>query len=606
MPAARSDDVRGVVYTPPSVARPMVELALAPLLASPGADAGAGAGACKTAAELLELRVCDPAIGEGAFLEEVVAVLAAALAAARLREGAPPADPAPLLAAARRDVVARCIAGVDVDAAAVAVARQRLGADARALHVGDALALDWAAAFPEAAARGGFDAIVGNPPYIRQESLGAPGKAAARTFQSYDGVADLYVYFLELAHRIARRGGRYCLITPSKWLTAAYARPLRAFLAAQGSVEGIVDLARAPLFAGADAFPSIVWGTVGAPSRRPIRAARVEDAAVSVADALRDAGTPHARERWRDAPWHIDAPAERALIERLERAHPALGAVLGGRPMRGVVTGCNRAFVIDAATRARLLAEEPAAAPLIRPFVKGRDVRRWLPDAPSRWILLVDRGASLAALPRVAAHLAQFRAALEPRPPAHRGPWPGRKPGAYRWYELQDPVGPLAAARAPRLFYQDIQTGPACAIDRGGELVPDTTVWILPSADLYLLAVLNSPLYGWYARRRFPPALNGSVRPKLEYVRALPIAVPAPAARTALEALVAQRLAIEDALRARRGGDDGGAARATATDDDDDDRAAATARELDAAIEAAVLAVYELSPEERALIAAAP
>jgi hypothetical protein len=573
VPAVKSDDVRGVVYTPPSVARPMVQLALAPMVTG------------KRAAELLELRVCDPAIGEGAFLAEVIDAIAGALAAAWRREG----DARPGLdGAARREVAARCIAGIDVDARAVAVARRRLGAPSGALLVGDALALDWAAAFPEAALRGGFDAIVGNPPYIRQESLGARSKAAVRGFASYDGVADLYVYFLELAHRIARRGGRYCLITPNKWLTAAYGRPLRTFLAAQASVEGLVDLSRAPLFHGADAFPSIVWGTVGAPGRRPIRAARVEDAEVSVADALAGAGTPHARARWRDEPWHIDAPADRALIDRLERAWPALDAVIGGRPARGVVTGCNHAFVIDRGLRARLLDEEPAAAALIRPFAKGRDVRRWLPDAIERWILLIDRGTELTALPRIAAHLAGFRAALEPRPPDHRGPWHGRKPGAYRWYELQDPVGALAASRAPRLLYQDIQTGPACCLDRSGELVPDTTVWILPSADPYLLAVLNSAVYGWYARRRFPPALNGAVRPKYEYMRALPIATPGPAARAQIERLVEQRLAIE---AARRGGGD---------------RAARTARDLDAAIEAAVLAVYELSPAERALVGPPP
>lgn len=634
MPAVRSDDVRGVVYTPPSVARPMVELALAPLVAGRGS------------AELLALRICDPATGEGAFLAEVVGVLAGALHAAWRREGT--AGPERTEAEARREVAGRCIAGIDVDARAVAVARQRLGADARALIVGDALALDWAAAFPEVTGRGGFDAVVGNPPYIRQESLGARSKAAVRGFASYDGVADLYVYFLELAHRIARRGGRYCLITPNKWLTAAYGRPLRAFLAAQGSVEGLVDLSRAPLFAGADAFPSIVWGTAGVASTRPIRAVRVEDAGADVAEVLRDAarlepvagapagpvesvpGAPAGpadltagasageaagigagagsdaaagkselgRARWGEEPWHLDAPAERALIERLERAHPALGAVIAGRPARGVVTGCNEAFVIDAATRARLLDEEPASAPLIRPFAKGRDVRRWLPDATLRWILLIDRGISLDELPRLAAHLARFRAALEPRPPEHRGAWAGRKPGAYRWYELQDPVGALAAARTPRLFYQDIQTGPACCLDRGGELVPDTTVWMLPSADRYLLAVLNSELYGWYARRRFPPALNGAVRPKLAYMRALPIATPAPAARAEIERLVELRLATEDARRAA------GAPEMRGTRGTRDARAARDARELDAAVEAAVLAVYELSPAERALVQA--
>ena len=74
----RSDDVRGVVYTPPSVARPMVELALEPLIAGKRAD------------EILALRVCDPAIGEGAFLAEVIEVLAGAVDAAWRREGAPP------------------------------------------------------------------------------------------------------------------------------------------------------------------------------------------------------------------------------------------------------------------------------------------------------------------------------------------------------------------------------------------------------------------------------------------------------------------------------------------------------------------------------------
>jgi len=146
--------------------------------------------------------------------------------------------------------------------------------------------------------------------------------------------------------------------------------------------------------------------------------------------------------------------------------------------------------VLDRAERDRLLAHEPAAAAVIRPFIKGRDVRSWLPAEAERWILLVDRGLSLAELPGVVDHLAQFRSALEPRSPGLAA-GAGRKPGSYRWYELQDPVGPLIKARAPRLLYQDIQTGPACALDRGGDLVPDTTVWMLPSADLHVLAVLK-------------------------------------------------------------------------------------------------------------------
>ena len=549
----------GVVYTPPEVTEPMTRIALEPLLHGRSAD------------EIRALRICDPALGEGAFLRAAIRVLGEHLVRAGLPIGEATAG------------ATACVHGVDVDPRAVEAARAVLGAVGDQLQVADALALDWAGAFPAVFARGGFDAVIGNPPYVRQEHLG-PHKPLLRQFASYDGVADLYVYFVELAHRLARPGGRYCLITPNKWLTAAYARPLRTHLAGQRSVEGIVDLARLTLFGEADAFPCIVWGTVGAEPQASIRAARLDD---GVPAALHEVGAPHARERWRGDPWHIDSPADLALIDELERRWPALRDTVRERPARGVVTGCNRAFVLDRAARDRLLAAEPAAAALIRPFVKGRDVRSWLPTTPERWILLVDRGTSLAALPGIVDHLAQFRSALEPRPAGWRDGWHGRKPGSYRWYELQDPVGPLVRAGSPRLLYQDIQTGPACAIDRAGDLVPDTTVWVLPSQQFYLLAVLNSPLYGWYAQRRFPPALNGAVRPKLEYIRNLPIATPSAARRAQIEHLVEQRIELEPARR-ERGRDD-----------------AERARALDAAIGEAVHDSYELTDAERARIRAA-
>jgi hypothetical protein len=520
-------DVRelGVVYTPREVCEPMVRLALAPLLAS--------------GRPVESLRICDPAIGEGAFLVEIVRVLAEALG------DSPPA---------RRQVAERCIHGVDIDPRAVAAARDaveqfvggRVPALRENLRVADGLATSWPL---DTKGSPPFDALVANPPYVRQERLAH--KQALRGFASYDGVADLYVYFIELATKIA---DRYCLIVPNKWMTAAYGRKLRELLAASGTVEGIVDFAEGlPLFDDADAFPCILWGgqrgqTANDARESAIRATRATTQ-VAVAEALASTEAAHPRARWAGDPWHIDAGADAALLEALRAKGPTLGERIGTRWSRGVVTGCNRAFVIDDATREDLIAREPAAAALVRPFIKGRDIRRWRVPESGRHVLLVDRGTSLAKLPRLRAHLEQFRDALEPRPPEHRGEWQGRKPGAYRWYELQDPVVPLAKSRAPRLFYQDIQTAPACALDTAGELVPDTTVWTVPSEDRFLLAVLCSPLYFWYARRRFPPALNGAVRPKLEYMRALPIATPPRALAAEITRLV--DLQLVDASRAR-------------------------------------------------------
>jgi hypothetical protein len=523
MPVVRAHAApAGVVYTPRHVCEPIVRRALAPLIAG------------KRGADILALRVCDPAIGEGAFAVEIIRVLAEPLGGDR---------------AARQAVAAACVIGADVDARAVARARRAVedfvGARVPALQehvrVGDALALPWPP----------IDAMVGNPPYVRQELLGER-KAGLRTFAAYDGVADLYVYFLELAHRVVRAGGRYAFIVPNKFLTAAYARNLRTLLARERSVEGVVDFGdTCPLFENADAFPCVVWGTVGEPSRvrPPIEAKRVTSVS-SVESALAAPGVLHARERWQADPWHVDSLEEVALIDRLARSNPRFEEVAPA-PSRGIVTGCNQAFVIDGATRAQLLAAEPHAAGLVRPLLKGRDIRAWRARASDRYVLLIERGTSLATLPRIRAHLRRFRAQLEPRPPGHRGPWAGRKPGKYRWFELQDPVVPLAKARGPRLFYQDIQSAPACCLDQTGELVHDTTVWSVASEDRFLLAVLNSPLYAWYAKRRFPPALNGAVRPKLGYLRAMPIARPVAELRARIGELVDAQLAAPETDRAR-------------------------------------------------------
>ena len=637
-----------MVYTPPDVARAMTRLVLAPLV-----EAAASR-------DILALRICDPAAGAGVFLLEVVAYLAEHLVAAWHRERAPsPADEtAATWAREARSLVARtCIVGIDIDEVALHTAARSLGiesteyiavrslgvdaastAPATPSNVGssrgsgshaarpttsllhaDALALDWRATFPDVFESGGFDVVLANPPYVRQESLAA--KSRLDSFAVYDGVADLYVYFLELAHRLLRPRGRYCVIVPSKWMTAEYGRPLRSFLAAAYTVDGVADLSTHELFDDADAFPCIVWGTLGASRDRDVIGVRARahddiDEVLRAAIAVSGEAQPFAfsgdseltaratttarealsgavpariaRERWRADPWNIDSSSERALLDRFEHAYPTLGEVIGTRWSRGVVTGLNEAFVIDRTARAALIASDPTCEVWVRPFLRGRDLRPYIPRSGDRldherWLLLVDRGTPYDALPApLRDHLMRFRERLEPRPADHEGAWLGRKPGAYAWHELQDPVVPLARSRSPRCFYQDIQTSPACSFDPDGVLVPDTTVWILPSSDLYLLAILNSRLYHWYARRRFPPALNGAVRPKLAYMQRLPIPTPSRDLRREIEALVERRLAASRDMSSE-------STRDTTT--------------IDSQIERMIELAYELSSIERALVA---
>ena len=214
------------------------------------------------------------------------------------------------------------------------------------------------------------------------------------------------------------------------------------------------------LFDDADAFPCIVWGTVGARAERIRSPRRGSRATVQRRSRAPSASRSHAHAGAAE-PWHIEPAGERALLDRLEARWPRFGDLVA-RPARGVVTGCNRAFVIDrsdarraARRRARRRRDRAPAHEGPRPAAAG------CPQRAERYvILLVDRGTSLEELPHVLGHLAQFRAVLEPDRRlvgCVAGP---QARHAIAGTSCRIPSVQLAKARTPRLFYQDIQTEP--------------------------------------------------------------------------------------------------------------------------------------------------
>lgn len=187
----------GAHYTPTDWARRIVGTALWPLMSWPQAQQ---CSRCCPSESLLQLRVVDPACGDGVFLDAAADTLGALLFQAYHCEGQDVG-----LLEARRRVMQRCIVGVDIDPGAVAAARVRLGPEAD-LTCRDAL-LDW-----RFDAEGRPTAFVGNPPFLggRRIStlLGAPYlKRLKQRYREYHGNADLCAYFFLLAANLLERGG---------------------------------------------------------------------------------------------------------------------------------------------------------------------------------------------------------------------------------------------------------------------------------------------------------------------------------------------------------------------------------------------------------------
>lgn len=400
---------------------------------------------------------------------------------------------------------------------------------------------------------GGFHAVIGNPPYVRHELIGDAKPALKRTFKAYDGYADLYVYSYEHGLKLLAPGGRLSYVVTKKWLRAGYAEQLRELFADKAWVEFVSDFGHAKkFFPDADVFPSVIVVRNPSPGLTPPATTTVcaiprDDVPEKQLDeAVARASYPLPRAHFTKDNWIIEPPAVVALFNKVKGTGVALSEHVGTAPMYGVKTGFNQAFLIDSATRQRLVAEHASANDIIRPYLRGQDIARWHSANPDLWMIFARRGIDIDAYPSVKRHLETYHTRLQPRPDDWKlsragEKWPGRKKGTYAWYELQDAVDYWQEFSKPKIIYKVIQFYASYAFDADGRLGNNKT-FIIPTGDLSLLAILNSPLMWWFNWRHLTHLKDEALSPMGYKMERLPIAQFEPAAKEAAARLVGQMI----------------------------------------------------------------
>jgi hypothetical protein len=223
---------------------------------------------------------------------------------------------------------------------------------------------------------------------------------------------------------------------------------------------------------------------------------------------------------------------------KLRERGVALAEYAGCKPLYGIKTGFNEAFLVDDATRGRLIREHASSAEILHRFLRGANIDRWAPEWDGEWMIFARRGIDIDRFPAVLRHLQGLRAQLEPRPADYAGKdWPGRKPGHYAWYEIQDTVDYWEAFTRPKIVYQVIQFHSCYGLDEFGNFINDKG-FAIPTADPWLLAVLNSPLLWWHNFRTLPHMKDEALAPLAVHMEALPVAAPSPAQRAVAGELV--------------------------------------------------------------------
>ena len=373
----------------------------------------------------------------------------------------------------------------------------------------------WHTWFSEVFADGGFDIVIGNPPYISlQNEGGSVGKPYEKAdFSSFDRRGDIYCLFYEKGMQLLSPGGTLCFITSNKWMRAAYGEKLRGFLAEHTNPCLLIDFSGNKIFENATVDVNILLLEKAANAGQTEAVTLGKDFRLSTENlslyveqhAVSSAFTT-------SSSWLILSPIEASIHRKIEDV---------GTPLKdwdiqinyGIKTGCNEAFIISTAKRDEILAncqseeERQRTADLIRPILRGKDIKRYGYDWAGLWLIYIPwhfplqfdetiQGASEQAeaafmeqYPSVYAHMLQYKEPLSKRNKSETGI-------RYEWYAMQRwGANYWEDFDKPHICWKAVGRNLAFALVEGGIYLTAPASFIsADSNNEYILACLCSDL----------------------------------------------------------------------------------------------------------------
>lgn len=308
---------------------------------------------------------------------------------------------------------------------------------------------EWRFAFPEVLDEEGnflgFDAIIGNPPYIRQELIKDLKPTLAKKYEIYKGTSDIYTYFFERGFHIARGGGILSFITSNKWTRAGYGEALRKFILEKTTLQSYIDFNGEQVFESATVDTSITTflKLPPTPSHQVAYLSCVDSSTLS---SSKPDSIPQSSLSTQTLTF--SSSSVMALKEKIESI---------GTPLKewditinyGIKTGYNEAFIISSEKREEILRncktqeEKEATEQIIKKMLRGRDIKRYSYEWADLWIIAIEFGSHQylqEKYPSIYSHLLQYQDRLKARGQCTNKPITDKKPylGQHHWLELDN------------------------------------------------------------------------------------------------------------------------------------------------------------------------
>ena len=346
--------------------------------------------------------------------------------------------------------------------------------------------------------KGGFDIVIANPPYIRQEEIFNKDELK-KEYRIFNSVADLYTYFYERGFKLLRKDGVLTFITSSKFTRARYGLNLRKYLKDKMCLKSIVN------FGDKHVFEAITNTLIFIATKDA-----TENNTFNYSDEIK---TPDkvvfSQNDLQDSEWTIDKPEVMNLKEKIEKM---------GIPLRnwevninyGLKTGLNEAFLINEETKNNIITKDKKSAEVIKVLIRGRDIGRYRYDKSQQYLLFLPwhfplqndssivgasnkaEGKFKAEYPHIYSHLLLHKDRLSKRNKNETGI-------RYEWYALQR-YGPnyFRDFIKPKLIWLELTNKNKFAYSDSEDYVLAGAFFMVGKSLKYLLAFLNSKLCYFY------------------------------------------------------------------------------------------------------------
>jgi type I restriction-modification system DNA methylase subunit/predicted type IV restriction endonuclease len=384
--------------------------------------------------------------------------------------------------------------------------------------------LDWRKEFPGVLKTGGFDAVIGNPPWVMAGyRLGGELDYLKSRYRSAEGKFDLYYLFLEMSIGRLKKEGSLGMIVPNKFFHTRAARNLRSYLSSERKIHTIVDFGYEKLFAGATNYSCVLL--MEALPKEKIRYVR------ATAGLNQIESYDVSWDNYSDAPWHFAEERARNLFLKIEKANTPLENIVD-RFGTGVQSGADKILILDGDIAKKLKLEKG----FIQSCLRGRDVRRyWLSQQPKCLVfpyevknnnyVLCDENKLQSKYSRIYAYLEDHKNSLSKRL------WFGKnaKQLSGKWFGMMY-LDAFWTFAKPHLLTPSLSNKSNFTLGDGSLFSTGTAgvTSVIPKDTFdthYLLGVLNSSLISLYALSHSPVFQGGYHKFSAPYLKKIPIHV---------------------------------------------------------------------------------